>query len=930
MRVGLGPKTRQGHLTLQRWLDRFALGTLGASMVSAARPALQLVLDRLPGPPDAAWLSLPVVLLAFAIVVAVARPAVARRWLWPSRCLRHPGWVVAAAIGFTLVALMLGTEHVVDASEALAVPAAFGLLGLLLWLASAALPLGGDPLPPVTDPTPIGREVDRRNAMEALLKDPEKLQAWIDDESPLTANAVDLLGVGSATRRVRDAMRLGLTVGLLGGFGSGKSTLVERAHAPLRKEIDGQRHVLAAVDAAGLEPEHAAAAVLAAGLDALRPHFDVLGFAGLPAAYEAAARGLTPAGFRWIFDLPAVDPLRQLARLNDALQACGLTLTFDVRDLDRRADPSASLAGLQALLDRLRDDDCKRLNFVISVGENAGLDLARLCQRVVHLGDVPADMVRQICNATRKMHLKEALDADVLLADAEPGSLNGADLYPKLAPWYLAPPATKNLEVVPLDLDAALICVLDTPRMLKAVLRAVSQNWILLRGEIDHTYLLLFETVRLVAPQALLTLSGHLDLDRRRLPRRVVKPVDDRDRVAADARMEALLPHLGDVPAKRDALLAICHTLAGSQHLNVMDPSDGELGYAVPWQTAFTDPRYFHRALGVSVSRDDALWPSNDQDVLQALVETRKLKSRRLRVLLRQGAASFDAVWTCVRNPDVWTPPRFRIDIGHLQLAALVETLWLLLRHRAAASIQLDGGVLPKLAALCSPRGTDQHPPEERAKMMIEASLKRSLQLAVDQLHCWAFGRHFLQAEAKIDPPGGLSEDQQWRVYEFFCGQLQARVGVDPGTLCGLLHHDTPEYLLLLHRIVFLSGAGEPRSHSRPAPQDWLKDLVELGLEQGLAPIADLVAGLATSDEPVRDSGPEHPYRPQHLQAQLHRLHRWLDDPEQERRILERTIEILRQNLSSDLPAWLYRWRVGAADVLENSCEATAAAESDP
>lgn len=881
-----------------RWIDRLALAAVAALLFDATVRLVPEPLHTLRVRVAAGAEPLvPLMLLLIAITLWwTTRPDPRRPW--PRKCLLHPGWVPAAVVGCVLAGLLQNLPN--DNPAVLPVAAAAYLLAA--WGVADTLGFPGTglvakvPAACSGDVPPLLAEATRtpEQNVRALLEDPRRLKAWIESEQPFADGAGDLVGFASPVNRVREGLWNRQTIGLLGPFGSGKSSIVRIAFEGLA----AHGHRLVQIDGWSLDPKLAPATVLARGLHELRQDLDVLGFRGLPAKYQAAARGAAPAGLRWLLDLPAADPLVQLRRLNSALVAAGLTLHFEVHDLDRHGGterPGTRFASLQALLDRLRDDGCDRLNFIVSA-ESGVLDYSRLCKHIVHVPHISLEVSTRICNVALWSWVEQAVQdgvevawADDFLAEAPPVP------FRSIPRWSMPLPEGSTMNPV-----WALHDLLGTPRRLKSVLRTTGQAWERLRGEVDIELLLVMEAVRHAAPDAV------EELERAQGPPMKWPDKADFDRLGEELRLRNERFHQLAVDSEltRAALPVLGDLLSGRQ-----TPS---LVQRMPIQSPITSIRYWDR-LRLTQPIVDA-GPS-DQLILRALRAACSGDTTELSKVLAGPRAVVHATTPFLHAGAFNLADTYRIS-GDTLLDVMLD----LTTKAAGASGALASLYHSVPAAESLRQAVQMRPPSAVASErfvtgMVSVSCTSSLQLVCDFLYGWPYGM-------PADATGDRSRRRAFHTYQpdATYGRinvaLQEHVDGDANRFCDLLSHLTPDYPSLLRQMVLRDGINDPYDNSDLSHAwGWLADVVDHGLSDGHLPLAHVFAGFAMQqpegrNQLLRGRGFD-AYGP----INQRELNRWIPAAAQRKRMRLAAIALLRASQNDgNTPA---EWSEHAANQLE-------------
>jgi hypothetical protein len=296
----------------------------------------------------------------------------------------------------------------------------------------------------------------------------------------------------------------------MGPFGSGKTSLLNL----FESEIQSQRNKAdpdvwtCRVSCWGFDDSSAALGhVLSELVAELSRHVDSLAVRSLPERYRQA---LSAIGSWWqvlgVEIASCSDPVEQLKRLDSILLAVNARIVISIEDVDRNESRLFDQQQIQAMLQRFRG--LEGITFILSAGstQDGRIDFSKLCDHVETLRTFSTETLLSILNEVRHHCLNES---DVI--DPAP-----QDIRESFQREFLNQPHT--IEVVYASIDPentagsrALISLVNTPRILKRVIRHLLKSWDVLKGEIDFDDLFITYVLRYGAPKAFDFLFEHFD-----------------------------------------------------------------------------------------------------------------------------------------------------------------------------------------------------------------------------------------------------------------------------------------------------------------------------------------------------------------------------------------------------------------------------------
>ncbi|QDU34900.1 hypothetical protein KS4_29770 [Poriferisphaera corsica] len=359
----------------------------------------------------------------------------------------------------------------------------------------------------------------------------QEMKSWFNDTRPITIPENDKFGARRTAKQIANVFaqpinlsnKQGAAIGLIGPFGSGKSSVIEMAKNVYKRKYDKLKDTEQYTDNPthyplafyipiktwGIEPETLTHHMLDAAISKLRMHMDTIGFSRLAEHYVQAVNATSVS---WLQSLAALlrthkDPENILKNINHALQAINRQIIFVIEDIDRAELSDSQLRkqhlDLQAMMDHL--NECSHFNFIISISQSA-FDVNRLCKTRIKLLSIDAELTGAILQAFRYRCLQTALTNNILFPDITENEINRIkNLVPSQSHHMTEENSSKY------DYDSVwthVIPLLCNPRRLTNTLNQTLSAWgkdkelKKLRGEVNFDELLIVETLRTTYPQA--------------------------------------------------------------------------------------------------------------------------------------------------------------------------------------------------------------------------------------------------------------------------------------------------------------------------------------------------------------------------------------------------------------------------------------------
>jgi hypothetical protein len=313
-----------------------------------------------------------------------------------------------------------------------------------------------------------------------------EFRTWYEMEAPIKEPSEDRFDHRYIAKRVARYLTnsKSTTIGIIGGYGSGKSGVVNMAKRTVF--ADGRKVWFCDIDCWGFKDSSAVIErILEDIVHRIGLEVDCGGMRSLPSRYIRAISAAHPS-------LAATEALlgNQLApedvigQLDRVLMACDFTLVVIIQDLDRNTRAQFDTSVVSALLDRFRSTS--RVSFILASGNTPNLDFTRLCEHIEPMPRLPRDLARSELQRLRNTCLAEFAETDI-----DTGSVEERRLFDTDVALGWRTPLTESV-----------VTLVSTPRILKAVIRRVASAWRTLHGELDIDDLIVLTSLRHAAPEA--------------------------------------------------------------------------------------------------------------------------------------------------------------------------------------------------------------------------------------------------------------------------------------------------------------------------------------------------------------------------------------------------------------------------------------------
>ena len=335
---------------------------------------------------------------------------------------------------------------------------------------------------------------------------PQNVTTWFSSgERPITSGDRDLFDHQSIANRIAHTVGVdGRPVALLGGFGTGKTSILNLSRTQLDRLTPT---VIVATFNAGAVPSPADIPRVALNriIAALDHHIDTLELRNLPMTYQRLVAAVPTGRVARVLGLEtSTDSVAVLERLTPLLEVLNARLVLIVEDLER-AGKSFDARHLARLLWALRQ--VERASFVLALDpDHADIDVWKICDTIERVPVVDVEHVTTILRAAYQQWLTVAS-----YIDPRQNPSDGGKLRLTRTPRDRIDEMLHTAGDTPLG---AIVSLLDTPRALKHVLRRVDRAWRDLYGEAELDDIIIVATLRHAAEPTLEFLNGAIDAAR--------------------------------------------------------------------------------------------------------------------------------------------------------------------------------------------------------------------------------------------------------------------------------------------------------------------------------------------------------------------------------------------------------------------------------
>jgi adenylate kinase len=340
----------------------------------------------------------------------------------------------------------------------------------------------------------------------------ETLISWLEHETPVEQVEHDLLDARGRAKRIwealtkfrtgRDGDQLHQTVVLHGSFGSGKTSIVNfLEHAAMGN--NNETPIFVYVSCWGFSSVAAQEHILEEAIEAVSQHVDCLGLTRLPPAYAAAIEKTSS----WLSILAdsfqrAKTPAQVLQQLTTVLEAINAQLVIIIEDSDRNAE-DFDQRQIEAMLCNFRE--VGRVSFLLTAGDGSTIEFSKIAENTHFMTPLRPDVSRAVLGKVYDYCVNSW--PDVSLSHVDGGTVTHGI-------------QTNLFRTIGMRTWAdALPRLVDTPRELKQIGRALISSWNVLHGEVSLEELLMVTTLRYAAPAVFTFLGTHLSELRKLRPK---------------------------------------------------------------------------------------------------------------------------------------------------------------------------------------------------------------------------------------------------------------------------------------------------------------------------------------------------------------------------------------------------------------------------
>lgn len=243
---------------------------------------------------------------------------------------------------------------------------------------------------------PVSSGIKSSDSFDDLIENPESLIHWIEYEKPIEKPNDDLFGFSIISERIVGLLRNEKiqTIGIVGPYGCGKSSLINLIKTSLMQPFKPQNHniekifegnvLTCQVDGWGRSKDSIAHQILAIAVRRLSLEVDCLSIVTLPSGYQKALSGSKNHIAAMVSALlgSEKDPVDILKQLDIILKAINTRLVIILEDLDRNVSKDSIDKEMPSLLDRLK---ClEQVSFILAIGTGQVYSdiLVRICEHL--------------------------------------------------------------------------------------------------------------------------------------------------------------------------------------------------------------------------------------------------------------------------------------------------------------------------------------------------------------------------------------------------------------------------------------------------------------------------------------------------------------------------------------------------------------------
>ena len=364
---------------------------------------------------------------------------------------------------------------------------------------------------------------ETRPDFEQISKDFDKLVEWIERDKPISSYFEDRFDMAIFSWRIVKILRGKplKTIGLIGPYGCGKSSILKMAEDYLKNPervknkgkfeesetlYSSKRIILCFVSGWGFSESTAAEHILQAVIKELSKHTDCIGLSNLPKNYRHAmadsgnfiARILAALLSGW------QSPRDVLKKIDAVLYRIDKRLIVFLEDIDRNRRTDMFFNEITALLDELKE--LEYISFVLAIGEeHKGQEvIIKTAEHIEVIPNLPHAHVVNILKTFRTQCL-EKLGTKV---NCIPNKIRDERMGIARSEIVASMAAIDKRLSKPVDY---IVRLLDNPRVLKAAIRRTLLAWDALCGEIDFDDLFVATVLRCTAPDVFFFINQNIE-----------------------------------------------------------------------------------------------------------------------------------------------------------------------------------------------------------------------------------------------------------------------------------------------------------------------------------------------------------------------------------------------------------------------------------
>ncbi len=337
-------------------------------------------------------------------------------------------------------------------------------------------------------------EVKNQNLeRDTILNDPQKIIEWVSTEIPINDETEDLFNHKYIAKKIREIIGEGnnKNIGIIGGYGSGKSSIINLTISGKTKE-----EIFCKIEGWGFKENTAIEHILQLIIEDLKLHFDCLSIANLPKQYQEAMNksGNNILPILGCFFQKTRNPINILEKIDSIFECVNKKLIIVLEDIDRNINDATFYNEIASFLNVTKN--FKRISFIIVIGPKNNLDiiLTKLCEHNEYIQRIDKKEVISVSNILTD-YWHNLWPGDIVIQGRE--NIISFLGFPRNDQEELVFQISRRQR--PIDYISQL---LDTPRKLKSAMREVDTLWQQLHGEIDFKSFFLATILRAVAPEA--------------------------------------------------------------------------------------------------------------------------------------------------------------------------------------------------------------------------------------------------------------------------------------------------------------------------------------------------------------------------------------------------------------------------------------------